>query len=227
MPLLEVCAASLDSAREAAKGGAERIELCCALELDGLTPSEEDILAARQIAGLRLHVLIRPRAGDFVYDESEFATMSDQIAFCKKAGVDGIVIGALTAEGNIDTAHLRPLVLAARPMSVTFHRAFDHCRLPEQAMEDIIALQCDRLLTSGQAPTAAEGIPLLARLHQLAAGRITIMPGAGVNPSNVAQILNATHCDEIHSSARHPGERNTSADVVQQICDAIHGPHGA
>lgn len=219
--MLEVCAASLDSVLEAAKGGAGRIELCRALELDGLTPSQEDILEARKIEGIRLHVLIRPREGNFVYTEEEFDTMHTQIAFCKEAGVDGVVIGALTPEGDIDVTHCRALVEAARPMAVTFHRAFDHCRHPETALEQIIALSCERLLTSGQAPTAAEGIPLLSRLNQLAAGRLIVMPGAGVNPSNAAHILNETRCHEIHSSARHKGEHNTSAAVVKQIVDAI------
>ncbi len=219
--ILEVCASNIESARAAAQGGADRIELCTRLDLDGLTPSAEEIREARAIEGIRLNVLIRCKEGGFVYTEDDFALMQEQVALCKSLGVDGVVIGALTEEGDIDVAHCQKLVQSAQGMEITFHRAFDVCHHPRQALEDIIALGCHRLLTSGQQPTAEAGIPLLQLLHQQAQGRIIIMPGSGVNPSNAGHILRATGCTEIHSSARHPGDSVTSAEVVSAICREI------
>lgn len=221
MRILEVCASSVASAEAAAKGGAQRIELCTRLDLDGLTPTEQEIRAARGIECLTLNVLIRPREGDFVYSPEEVCLMRQQIEMCKRLGADGVVIGALTEEGDIDVRTTRTLIEAAGQMSITFHRAFDRCRSPQKALEQIIALGCQRLLTSGQAPTALEGIDLLARLHTQAEGRIIIMPGAGVNAGNAARILRETGCTEIHSSARQRGESVTSAVVVSAIMDAI------
>lgn len=221
MRILEVCASSVASAEAAAKGGAQRIELCTRLDLDGLTPTEQEIRAARGIECLTLNVLIRPREGDFVYSPEEVCLMRQQIEMCKRLGADGVVIGALTEEGDIDVRTTRTLIEAAGQMSITFHRAFDRCRSPQKALEQIIALGCQRLLTSGQAPTALEGIDLLARLHTQAEGRIIIMPGAGVNAGNAARILRETGCTEIHSSARQRGESATSAVVVSAIMDAI------
>lgn len=220
MRILEVCASSLEAAREAAAGGAQRIELCRDLELDGLTPPREWIEEARSIEGLKLHVLIRPCEGGFVYDEAVFEQMRQEIRMCRELGADGVVIGALTPEGDIDVEHLRPLMAEAEGMQVTFHRAFDVCRNPLQALEDIISLGCTHLLTSGQKPTAEQGIPLLSELVQQARGRIIIMPGAGVNPGNAARILNETGASEIHSSARRTdasGRKHTHHEVVSDI----------
>ena len=204
MRILEVCAGDLASAQAAAQGGAHRIELCSALHLDGLTPSAETIEAARRIEGLKLHVLIRPREGDFVYDDAETGTMLRDIRLAHQLGADGVVIGALTREGDIDIPLCRRLIEAAQGMQVTFHRAFDHARNPLQALEQIIALGCTRLLTSGQAPTAEAGIPLLRQLVLQANGRIIIMPGAGVTPANARCILDPTGATEIHGSLRSP-----------------------
>ena len=220
--LLEVCAASVESARAAAEGGAQRIELCTALALDGLTPSDEDMREARSIGEVRMNVHIRPREGNFVYTADEVATMVEQIASARRMGADGVVIGALTPEGDIDLEACRRMMEAAGGMEVTFHRAFDVCRNPQQALEDIIALGCKRLLTSGQAPTAEAGIPLIRRLNDQAHGRIIIMPGAGVNPGNARRILQETGCQEIHSSSRHAGQSETSAEVVKAIVDEIN-----
>lgn len=202
MRILEVCAGDLASAQAAAQGGAHRIELCSALHLDGLTPSAETIEAARRIEGLKLHVLIRPREGDFVYDDAETCTMLRDIRLAHQLGADGVVIGALTREGDIDIPLCRRLVEAAQGMQITFHRAFDRARNPLQALEQIIALGCTRLLTSGQAPTAEAGIPLLRQLVLQANGRIIIMPGAGVTPANARRILDLTGATEIHGSLR-------------------------
>jgi copper homeostasis protein len=156
----------------------------------------------RKVEGLTLNVIIRPRGGDFLYNEYEIACMEQDIRTCKQLGVDGVVIGALTANGDIDTGTCRRLIAAADGMSITFHRAFDMCRDAKKALEELITLGCDRVLTSGQAATAQDGIPLLKELVEQAAGRITIMPGCGVSSANAAAILQATGATEIHASAR-------------------------
>ena len=177
MAILEICAGSVESAIAARDGGAQRIELCAALEIGGVTPSAGLIAEARKVEGLVLNVIIRPRGGDFLYDDYEIACMEEDIRTCKSLGVDGVVIGALTANGDIDTATCKRLIKVADGMSVTFHRAFDMCRNPQKALEELIALGCHRVLTSGQAPTAEAGIELLSKLVEQANGRIIIMPG--------------------------------------------------
>ena len=202
MPILEICAGSVESAIAARDGGAQRIELCAALEVGGVTPSAGLIAEARKIEGLVLNVIIRPRGGDFLYNEHEAACMEQDIRTCRELGVDGVVIGALTAEGDIDTTLCSRLIKAANGMSVTFHRAFDMCRDPKEALGQLISLGCHRVLTSGQAATAEAGIPLLKELVQQAGERIIIMPGCGVNSGNAARILKETGATEIHASAR-------------------------
>ena len=202
MKILEICAGSVESAIAARDGGAQRIELCAALEVGGVTPSAGLIAEARKINGLTLNVIIRPRGGDFLYNEYEVACMEEDIRTCRSLGVDGVVIGALTAEGDIDTVACQRLINAANGMSVTFHRAFDMCRDPHKALEELVSLGCDRVLTSGQAPTAEAGIELLEKLVKQADNRIIIMPGCGVNSNNAAKILQATGANEIHASAR-------------------------
>ena len=202
MPILELCAGSVESAIAARDGGAQRIELCAALEVGGVTPSAGLIAEARKIEGVVLNVIIRPRGGDFLYNEYEAACMEQDIRTCKQLGVDGVVIGALTADGDIDTALCKRLITAADGMSVTFHRAFDMCRDPRKALEELITIGCDRVLTSGQAATAEAGVPLLKELVEQSAERIIIMPGCGVNSSNAASILESTGANEIHASAR-------------------------
>lgn len=202
MKTLEICAGSVESAIAARDGGAQRIELCAALEVGGVTPSAGLIAQARKVEGLTLNVIIRPRGGDFLYNDYEAACMEQDIHTCKQLGVDGVVIGALTAEGDIDTVTCKRLIAAADGMSVTFHRAFDMCRDPRKALEELIAMGCNRVLTSGQAATALAGAPLLKELVEQADGRIVIMPGCGVNSSNAGTILKATGATEIHASAR-------------------------
>lgn len=202
MAILEICAGSVESAIAARDGGAQRIELCAALEVGGVTPSAGLIAEARKVEGLTLNVIIRPRGGDFLYNEYEAACMEQDIRTCKQLGVDGVVIGALTPDGDIDTVLCKRLIAAANGMSITFHRAFDMCRDPKKALEELIAMGCDRVLTSGQAATAEAGIPLLKELVQQAGRRIIIMPGCGVNSNNAAAILSATGATEIHASAR-------------------------
>ncbi|MBQ8271180.1 MAG: copper homeostasis protein CutC [Bacteroidaceae bacterium] len=202
MAILEICAGSIESVLAAQRGGAARVELCAALEIGGTTPSAGLIAQARKIGGITLNVLIRPRGGDFLYNAYETECMIEDIRTCKAIGADSIVIGALTPDGDIDTALCRRLIAEADGMSITFHRAFDMCREPQKALEEIIALGCHRVLTSGQAPTAEEGTELLKQLVAQADGRIIIMPGCGVNSLNAARILQTTNATEIHASAR-------------------------
>ena len=226
MALLEVCCGSPESVAAAVAGGARRIELCAHLELDGLTPPMEWVRDAKtRCPGLLVHVLIRPRAGDFVYAAEETDTMVLQIREALEAGADGIVIGALMPAGDVDLALLKRLisVIPAGRASVTFHRAFDVCRKPFDALEQIIGLGCDRILTSGQQPTVVEGTDMLRALRQHARGRILILPGGGVTPENAARVLAGTGCVEIHASASETidGKKITSAAKVAAILQAI------
>lgn len=201
-PLLEIAANSLDSALAAQAGGADRIELCVALETGGLTPSHGLIAAVRERLSIPLHVLIRPRAGDFAYSPSEHATMLADIAHCRAAGCDGVVTGVLTTEGEVDMTRYRELLAAAQGMGVTFHRAIDVCRDPARALEDIVALGCERVLSSGGAPAAAEGAQALRALVEQAGERIVVMPGAGIDADNIARLRRLTGAREFHASAR-------------------------
>lgn len=220
--LFEVCTGNFQSVTAAVEGGASRIELCSALPLDGLTPSLGLLKAVRELyPTLTIHVLIRPREGDFVYTEEEVRIMEADIR-ASLSYADGIVIGALDAEGSIDEAATRRLVEASEGKPVTFHRAFDVCRDPMKALEQIIGLGCKRILTSGQQPKAAEGIGLLKALQQQAGDRLIILPGGGVNESNARLILDQTGCMEIHGSASG-GQGVTSADAVRKIIATICG----
>ena len=211
---LEVCCADLQSVHAAKEGGAHRVELCEALEVDGLTPSAE-MMAEAIGMGIPVQVLIRPRKGDFVYNKEEVASMLESIRLAKRLGANGVVIGALKPDGSIDEETVRSLVEEAEGLSITFHRAFDVCTKPLEALETIIALGCHRLLTSGQAPTAEQGIPLIKKLVEQSAGRLIIMPGSGVNPENAHHILSETGAREIHGSLRKNG--HTSAELVRAI----------
>jgi len=211
---LEVCCGDLPSVRAAKEGGAHRIELCQALDVDGLTPSEDMMKSAIEM-GLPIQVLIRPREGNFVYDKKEQAEMQREIRFARKLGVNGVVIGALKSDGSIDGETVRSLVEEAEGLSITFHRAFDVCTEPLKALEQIIALGCHRLLSSGQAPTAEQGIPLLKELVERAGERLIIMPGAGVNAQNARRILSETGAHEIHGSLRKGN--HTDASIVQAV----------
>lgn len=204
--LLEVCAADIDSVIAARDAGAARVELCSALSEGGVTPSQGFLHTAIALKGkLKMNVLIRPRGGDFLYSAEEADIMEADVKMAVSEGADGIVIGALNADGSIDTALCRRLINAAgQGISVTFHRAFDMCSDPFKALDEIIAMGCDRLLTSGQASSATKGIPLLRELQRRAAGAISIMPGCGINPDNAAEIITATGVKEIHASASEP-----------------------
>jgi len=201
-PILEVAANSVASALAAEAGGAGRVELCSALEVGGLTPSHAAIAIAMERLHIPVHVLIRPRAGDFVFDDLECEVMRGDIEICKALGCAGVVIGVLNADSGVDMDRCGKLMDTARGMSVTFHRAFDFTRDPFVVLDAIIALGCDRLLTSGQADDALIGAPLIRALIGRARGRITIMPGGGIDAHNIAAIARATGAVEFHASAK-------------------------
>lgn len=224
-PILEVCCGSLQSALNAVAGGAERIELCSALEVDGLTPSMEVLRELRQrFPSLRIHVLIRPREGDFVYTEAEVAQMEREIHEAVAAGATAIVCGALTAEGEVDVPATKRLLEAAEGVPFTFHRAFDVVKNQQAALETLKALGIQRVLTSGGAATAETGIPVLRQLVALAHGEIIILPGGGVNSRNARRILTETGATEIHGSCSEvipDGSRQTSAAEVAAVLATI------
>ncbi|HBT84484.1 MAG: copper homeostasis protein CutC [Fermentimonas sp.] len=204
--LLEICANSVKSCIEAQKGGAYRVELCAGIPEGGTTPSYGDIVLARELLKIKLNVIIRPRGGDFLYNDLEHKIMLKDIENAGRLGVDGVVIGCLNPEGDIDMKRNKELIDAAGDMSITFHRAFDMCRDPYDALEKIIELGCDRILTSGQQPKAVEGINLLKELVERAGDRIIIMPGSGVNADNILHLARETGAIEFHLSAREPIE---------------------
>jgi copper homeostasis protein len=200
--ILEICANSVDSAVAAQEGGADRVELCDNLLEGGTTPSYATLAKTRELLDIALYALIRPRGGDFLYDPLEFELMSQDIALCKRLGYDGVVIGLLEADGQVDKKRTRWLVELAWPMGVTFHRAFDDSPDPVAALEDIMEVGCERILTSGQCPTAPEGAELLSRLVRQAGDRLAIMAGSGIRPDNIAALVRQTRGNEFHSTAK-------------------------
>lgn len=202
--ILEVCCGDIASVEQARLGGASRVELCSALGVGGLTPSEGFVKAALAVAeGMRVHVLIRHREGDFVYTPQEISVMCDDIRTMQRLGAHGVVIGALTPDGDIDCEACSAMMDAAEGMSVTFSRAFDLCRNGEKALEDIIALGCDRLLTSGMRDSAINGVDTLKKLNAQSAGRITLLAGSGINSENAPIVMRESGITEVHASARH------------------------
>lgn len=202
--LFEVCAGSLSSALNAQAGGAHRIELCDNLSEGGTTPSPGIIRQAVKMLKIPVFVLIRPRAGDFLYSGAEFDAMKEDILFCKEHRAKGVVLGILNPDGSVDMKRNDELVRLADPMQVTFHRAFDRTPDPIQAMEDIIKLGIQRVLTSGQAVNAPDGAQLIGELIKQAAGRIIIMPGGGINEENIVKLEKTTKAVEFHASLRSP-----------------------
>ncbi|CAH0524850.1 copper homeostasis protein CutC [Vibrio hippocampi] len=201
---IEVCIDNIESLNSAVQGGATRIELCSSLALGGLTPSMGFIQLAAQLSTIPIYAMIRPRQGDFLYSDEEVAMMEQDIKCAAEAGASGIVLGLLNKDGNIDMPHSMRLTRVAKQLGlgITFHRAFDQCRDAHQALEDIIALGCERLLTSGLATDAMQGCNKIHQLHQQAQGRIEIMAGAGVNEDNVAHIVKNTGINEVHLSGK-------------------------
>jgi len=201
---LEICVDSAEGAVAAQVGGADRIELCAALVEGGTTPSFGLLRTTLAAVGIDVAAMIRPRGGDFHYSARELEIMRLDIEVARKAGAHGVVLGVLCPDGTVDAERVAQLVAAARPMSVTFHRAFDVTRDPIEALETLIALGCERVLTSGQEATAPEGLPLLRKLVDHARGRIVVMPGCGIRANNLAHVRAATGAHELHASAWEP-----------------------
>ena len=210
--LFEVCVDSVDSALAAQEGGADRIELCSVLSEGGITPSHALIEQALSKINIPINVLIRPRPGDFCYSENEFEIMKRDIEFVKSLELNGVVFGILNIDGTIDKKRNTELIEYARPMSVTFHRAFDLTPGPFEALELLILMEFDRILTSGHESIVPEGLELLKALVKRAGDKIIVIPGGGVNENNVKHILNITNAKEIHSSASVIRKNDSTVD---------------
>jgi copper homeostasis protein len=228
--IIEIATTDFSTTRSAVEGGADRIELCANLAEGGTTPSRGHIIKCRENFSVQIFPIIRPRGGDFLYSKDEFGIMANDIELCKQVGCDGIVVGLLNIDGTIDMIRTGDLVEQAYPMSVTFHRAFDRCVDPYTALEELIEIGCERLLTSGQKQTAEEGVDLIAELNRLADGRIIIMPGSGIRKQNIRMIADRTGCTEFHSSLRskvksqmefiHPSFGPGSESYINHAIDA-------
>jgi copper homeostasis protein len=227
--VLEIATSDFLTTRSAVEGGADRIELCANLAEGGTTASYGMIIKCREAFDTPLYPIIRPRGGDFLYSKDEFGIMANDIKFCKQTGCDGIVIGLLNIDGTIDMIRTADLVELAYPMGVTFHRAFDRCRDPFAALEELIEIGCERILTSGQQPAAPDGVELIAQLNKAADERIIIMPGSGVRKENIKMLAEKTGCIEFHSSLRgkekskmefiHPGFENSDESYFNNAID--------
>ena len=224
--LLEISVESVEAAVAAERGGADRIELCGNLSAGGVTPSAELTAAARSRIHILIFTMIRPRAGDFVYSAGEFATMQKEIETAKESGVNGVVLGILDSNHHVDVDRTRKLVELARPLPTTFHRAFDECPDLPRTLEDVIRTGAARILTSGGAAGAREGAAVLERLVASAGNRIVIVPGAGINAANIAEIMEKTRAREFHSglgSTLPYGSRDYEGfeDGVRELAEAI------
>jgi copper homeostasis protein len=212
MPIFEVCTDALVGVIAARDADAHRVELCSSLDDGGITPSLGLIELACQV-GVPVHVLVRPRAGNFVYSSDEMKVMLRDLEAIKNAGASGAVIGVLERDGSLDLERTRALIAASRPMSVTFHRAFDVCRDPTRVLEQLIALGVDCVLTSGQAPTALEGAAVIKQLNAQARGRIVVMAGGGVRAHTVQRVLLETGVTEIHFTSRESLETQNASPL--------------
>ena len=199
---IEIASSDFRTTAAAVQGGADRIELCANLAEGGTTPSYGHVRQCREAFDISICPIVRPRGGDFLYNDAEFDIMKQDIRICRDLACDGVVIGLLQMDGSLDLERIKRLVEWAYPMQVVFHRAFDRCRDPFEAMEQLIGLGVERILTSGQRPTAPEGVGLIRQLREKADGRITIMPGSGVVPDNVRWLAVETGCTEFHASLR-------------------------
>ena len=210
--ILEICASNYQSAINAQVAGAHRIELCSELAVGGLTPSYGLLKSVIEALTIPVHVLIRPKSGSFVYTEEEFEIMKMDIELCKRLGCHGIVSGVLNDDRSIDVQRTKTLVALSKPLNFTFHRAFDQTPNPFEALEQLIEIDVDRILSSGQAQTAEKGIVVLNQLLKLATNRIAIMPGSGINALNCL-VFKGAGFDEIHASATHIETTSTPLNV--------------
>lgn len=229
---IEIATSDFSTTQSAVEGGADRIELCANLSEGGTTASYGLIKRCRENFGVQLYAMIRPRGGDFLYSKDEYETMVSDVKLCKQLNCDGIVIGLLNMDGTIDIARTSELIELAYPMGVTFHRAFDRCLDPFAAMEELIEIGCERILTSGQQSTvnSRQSMELIAELNKKADGRIIIMPGSGVRKENIKVIAEKTGCTEFHSSLRnktrsqmqfiHPSFKDSEESYMNNAIDA-------
>jgi len=206
--VIEIATSDFLTTKSAVEGGADRIELCANLAEGGTTPSYAHIKKCREAFDIALFPIIRPRGGDFLYTKDEFEIMKNDIKLCKELGCEGIVIGLLNMDGTIDMIRTAELIELAYPLEVTFHRAFDRCKDPFVALEELIEIGCQRILTSGQKPTVSEGVDLIAELNKKADDRIIILPGSGVRKDNIKMLAEKTGCIEFHSSLRGKAKSN-------------------
>lgn len=223
--IIEIATTDFTTTKSAVEGGADRIELCSALSEGGITPSYGLIKQCREAFTVPLFPIIRPRSGDFLYAEEEFELMLKDVIRCRELGCDGVVIGLLNKDGSIDVKRTATLVKAAYPLEVTFHRAFDRCKDPFSALQQLIDIGCQRILTSGQKPAAPEGVDLIAELIKKADDNLIIMPGAGVRKENIKMIAEKTGAIEFHSSIKsqrisgmefiHPAFNETSVAAIE------------
>ncbi|MFV0503936.1 MAG: copper homeostasis protein CutC [Lachnospirales bacterium] len=218
--ILEVCVDSYSSILTAKKAGANRIELCSALNLGGLTPSYGLMKKAKEVSNIEIFVMIRPRSGDFLYDEEDFETMLEDIEIAKEMNFHGIVIGFLLKDGTIDIERLKKVVQIARPLKVVFHRAFDNAKNPIKDVPKLIDLGICRILTSGQKTNALEGAEFIKELQEKYGNKITIMSGCGVNANNIEEIYNITKCTNYHLS----GKINITSQMEYKKCEAKIDP---
>ena len=220
--LLELCVASVEDAAEAEAGGADRLELNSALALDGLTPSLGTFLEVKRAVRLPLLVMVRPRPGDFVYSEADFRVMRRDLDLLLAHGADGVVFGVLRPDGTVDAERCRQLARQAEGRPAVFHRAFDATPDPFAALECLIDLGFRRVLTSGRGETALDGATLLRELIVTAAGRIEVLPGGGITPLTVADVVTRSGCDQVHASLRetpHGGVRAARvAEMRYSLC---------
>lgn len=225
MPLLEICVDSAACALAALHAGAGRIELCAGMSEGGTTPSAGLIELCRERVSAPLHVMLRPRGGDFVYDRLEVEVMRRDLAIIRKIGVEGVVLGVLRSDGRVDVEATRRLVEAARPLSVTFHRAFDAARDADEAIDDLIAAGVDRVLSSGRARTATQGRDVLARMVGRAGEKLVVMAGGGVRANGVADLVEHTGVTEVHA---RPVERRRSGGYHNvDVCIGASGVGGS
>lgn len=235
--IIEIATSDFSTTQSAVEGGADRIELCAALSEGGTTPSYGHIQRCREAFAALLYPIIRPRGGDFLYTKDEYETMLHDVKLCKQLGCDGIVTGLLNMDGTIDVARTSELIETAYPMGVTFHRAFDRCRDPFAAMEELIEMGCERILTSGQQLSVnspqtivdSKSVELIAELNKKADGRIIIMPGSGVRKENIKMLAEKTGCTEFHSSLRgkikssmqfiHPAFKDSEESYMNNAID--------
>ena len=212
--IIEIATSDFSTTKSAVEGGANRIELCANLAEGGTTPSLGMIKQCREAFSVSLFPIIRPRGGDFFYTKDEFEIMMQDVKICKQSGCEGIVIGLLNMDGTIDLVRTAALVEAAYPLGVTFHRAFDRCKDPFVALEQLIEIGCERILTSGQQPSVVDGVKLVAELNKKADERIIIMPGSGVRIENIKMLAEKTGCLEFHSSLR--GKERSKMEFVHE-----------